>query len=694
MSTETGSLSPGRSPLDKHRFVVEGATFDEFDEREYGTDNNGADISLASTVDVDNTHPYLTRFADMYAHHDHDADLGGSGPTFVGVKPSSQFEEGERVIYSSSNGPSEAIVMKVVYDENRQPHYTIKLASGKEKQATSDRLDQSAAKGAMDEHGNVPTRCVSFKSNPTILFQFLYDGKWKDALRRLRSHPEEASIWVARYKKKGSVTATERGVRWQLLPLHLFIALAGRSNYSDSTQDAPHDEKDEIDALHEKAEESKVPPLELLAALLSAYPQATHCTDDKNMIPLHSAIRGNSSLAIIEKLVNSNPSSVYRKDLRGRNAFVLVEKVFGKRVNREQVGNEDKEKEMKCVNLVNLLSAAARRIASPEKAQPKGKEMIIQQKRDKVVRNQMQQLQNENLALRRDNAELRHRAEINDRLLRQLVEKLQMYEEQRSVEIENYNEIFGSKDELSERREGILLSISEEEDGDGDGMSKKEPEQSHEKRAVGGDGAYHKRLERYLYSTPTRTKGEGQVVSPASVTEVTEPETPCTPTVDSNIDENGTMPGAAEYIGEVVMEVSDGKRDGSDYSSDTTSEVEEVIKAKPERKDIFRPLQSDSKNDANTEITGQKTSELDTLKTGIISADADGAKKASKEDTIQSDPEIAAEATGVGTSVAKVPESMDNSNRKLDDNTADYKVTIPAITRVLSTEEQDQLEVE
>ena len=432
--------SPDRSPLDQHRIVVADATFDELEDK-----LNVYHEQRTDDVDVDNTHPYLMKYAEIYADENNNTDASSAartGPTFVDVKPPSQFKEGEKVMYKGSKDlpSSEAVVTKIMYDEKRHPHYTIKMTPSKE--------EEQMTNGATDEKGEAPTNCVDFKTDPTLLFQFLYQSKWQLAEKCLEKNPEEAKVWVARYSKKSSTTAgastdEEGDIRWQLLPLHLFVALADKDT-QNKVEGTNKVQEDEI-------EESKTPPLGLLVALLKAYPQSTQCTDDQGLIPLQSAIRGNSSLEIIDILLAVDPTSVYRKDVRGRNAFVLAEKVYG--THKKQVGMEDENRQKKYAQLMQLLSAAATRVSSPRKSQPMNKTQ------------RLLKLQNENLALRRENAMLHHRAEINARLLQQLVEKLQMYEDQRKADIENYDQIFGSKDELDERREEILVSISED-DGD------------------------------------------------------------------------------------------------------------------------------------------------------------------------------------------------------------------------------------
>ncbi|KAL3777387.1 hypothetical protein ACHAW5_004216 [Stephanodiscus triporus] len=495
-----GCTSPGRSSLDQHQYLVAKATFDDIDQHRSlvaaattdEIEQSCEDLSVASTVDVDNTHPYLLRYADMYAHGGGDDSSVGT-PTFVCVKPSPQskeahqFKEGQKVLYTGSSGPKEAIIMKILYDTEHRPYYEIKLVETDKEEATeSDKLDQKTTQGAADENGDPLDKCVNFKTNSTPLFQYLYQGKWNDAEQRLANNPEEATIWVARYAKSNTGSYDGENVRWKLLPLHLMIA---KASVREATSEALHTHYDDEDAIQEEQ------TLKIITDLLLAYPQATQCRDDQNMIPLQQCIRCNGSLSIIDRLLEADPSSVFIKDARGRNAFILAEKVYGKLIHEQPVGSEDTAKLVKYIGLMALLRGAAIRVASTTASEPMMKALRLHVEQDELLQN----LRIENLTLRRENAELHRRDDMNIRLLQQLIEKLQIYEEERSVE--NYKEIFGTKDDLVARREEILHSIScddSEEMVDGS-------EQTKEKN-VGG-GAYHKRRERYLLSTPTGNKG-------------------------------------------------------------------------------------------------------------------------------------------------------------------------------------------
>lgn len=701
--------------LDDHRLVVASATYDEMDRRRDELDVSRESVATEQTEPADNTHPYLMKYADRYAHDDADATADSAGPTFVGVRPPAEFAVGQKVTYTfkGNAGTSEAVVVKVVYDDERHPHYIIRLASGKEKQTRKEQLDAAATAGATDENGEAigPTNCVDFKVNATPLFKALYAGKWDEARERLQSHPEDARVWVARYANSDKME-----IRWQLLPLHLLVALGG------------HAEEEDL------ADDDNTPPLHLLAALLEAHPQATQCTDDQSMIPLHSAIRGNASLAVIANLLDANPASVYKKDSRGRNAFVLAEKVYGK-----QGGNEDEEREGRHAKLTELLSEAARRVSSPAASPARSPPYSDKEKEgglEGMEAKKLHRLQNENLALRRENAELRHRAEIHERMLLQLVDKLQEYEEMRSVDIENYNEIFGSAGELAGRREGILTSISEDEEE----KEAEEETQVAEEKPVGGSGAYQKRLERHTHTTPTGKVGVN-IISPISTMSTDSAElgsamapSVLLPKLDSCAEDDAKNNPCVEENVEVVLEGD------VDEAKEGVAEGEESDDANARGQDIFRSRNEETEGDApdETQAPNQKSDveqESDSAKKGLPEApptafDREVAEKAAKlqrsaesapaeaqvtvadavgkaalpeSPVASSDPEVAEESDSPKSMVAEVVEvfeTMASKNNGPQQKEADAinvgKDDSPSrkVLPVLSYEEEEQLQVE
>ncbi|KAL7468383.1 hypothetical protein ACHAXS_008605 [Conticribra weissflogii] len=424
-----------------------------------------------------------------------------------------------------------------------------------ESQTSTNSLD--AVISPQEDETNLE-ECVNFHINPTPLFKYLYFEKWPLAQARMDCHPEDARVWVVRYFKRAenvgsdaSRKSKDKAIRWKLLPLHLFIALAGSSDYQPIRVPSIEGKEDVRDEL---ISDENAPPIQLLTSLLSTYPEATTCPDDRGMIPLHSAIRGNSSLIIIEKLLEANPTCIYCKDNKGRDAFAVTRKVFEKRRNRQQgVGpGESIAWDLLYSKVYKLLTDAADCInnASTDLC-------------EKVTHNpnhgkQMRRLQNDILALRRENALLRHRAMNTDQMMREMQERIHLLEQQLSSEIKNYNELFGNEEDINVRRDMLFLSISQESEEDiptptevsGSMARNDDDDDMHEsntnaqevpdtieeiagfattnekKHGPSGGGYYTKRLRRY-HSLRNSSSTDGDFASPNStMTTETEATTP------------------------------------------------------------------------------------------------------------------------------------------------------------------------
>ena len=179
ISPERTMISPERNSLLEYRIVVASATLDELEQHEQrrscrelnvdvdsnastadpddleepAMDDIASSVSVASTVDIDNRHPYLMKNAELYAEENLLDTIkepsAAAGPKFVGVNPSSAIH---------------------------------KLLPN--------------TKGATDEHGEAPKNCVNFNTSCTKLFHALYHYKWQDAQQYLADNPEDATVWV------------------------------------------------------------------------------------------------------------------------------------------------------------------------------------------------------------------------------------------------------------------------------------------------------------------------------------------------------------------------------------------------------------------------------------------------------------------------------------------------------------------
>lgn len=600
IDTDLAEVSGMFDSIRDHRVIVAAATLDELD-RKPSDEVEMADVSVsvADTEHADNTHPYLMRYADIYAHSQEFSDRvevnNNRSTKFIKIKSTDrgEFKRGEIVMYhdKETNTSYEATVVDVHYDEKRQPHYDLMFKGGNNE--NNDEVKEDTVRLSVKDDSikqqpktlevvsetsslnetNAAVKCVNFDINPTPLFVAMYNGDWEAAQKRLDSHPEEASVWVARYNTKPD---DKKVFRWRLLPLHLCVALGGSDDDNEiahneaPASDVPDDEKDEMD--HQKEDEKHPPPRTLLAALLKAYPQATQCTDDQDLIPLHSAIRGNASLVVIEDLLEADPASINCKDARGRNAYILAKKVFGK------CSGENKAGETKYARLKVMLQLAG--------THPDAKLKEEQQQYE----TRLNELENENLLLRRDNALFRARCERNEDLLEKLVQKLQEYQQKLDgnspkgieshdeVEVEILASSFQEKKELSpmdsipppppslppiedsdvsenwkvafdakscknyyfNKKTRLVtwvkpkcLEENKEKPVDSEGIGEEDKEvddeeKETENKVLGGRGAYAKRIERHIQTTTmSYEKSEDVLTTPMSAkTGATEASTP------------------------------------------------------------------------------------------------------------------------------------------------------------------------
>ena len=306
-------------------------------------------MSIASTIDVDNTSCYLKKFADQFAQEVKTQDVGEQHPMFVRIN---KFKFGQVVLYTGNGSYDQARIADVYYESNSLPRYTIELSDGFiEVHVSEDQLERWDKTKVLERNDSlksctkslpppIPTlddspsrmtsKVVNFNSKSNELFSLLYSGKFNEAKNRLRTHPDETSQWVIRYGKNtkhegldGTNHASHNAIRWKLLPLHLFILLAGSHDYTNRFDG-------------NQMREKLIPQIDLLTALLSAYPHATECIDDKHIIPLHSSIRGQSSPCIIKALIEVNPGSVLLKDTKGRDSFALLDQVVKKQMKHER----------------------------------------------------------------------------------------------------------------------------------------------------------------------------------------------------------------------------------------------------------------------------------------------------------------------------------------------------------------------
>ncbi|CAB9529485.1 expressed unknown protein [Seminavis robusta] len=123
----------------------------------------------------------------------------------------------------------------------------------------------------------------------TILTDLIGKKHYLEAIRRLQTHPSEASEWVQ---------LTENDMPYERLPLHL--ACASLATASEL--------------------QSRFQLEQLILKLVLTYPDGCSLVDYDNRLPLHECVWNNATPETISMLLMGDPTSMYQRDPCGRNA--------------------------------------------------------------------------------------------------------------------------------------------------------------------------------------------------------------------------------------------------------------------------------------------------------------------------------------------------------------------------------------
>lgn len=129
---------------------------------------------------------------------------------------------------------------------------------------------------------------TDYDLGPTQLYTFIENKHWESAIERSRTTPSEVHTWISRREPDNP-----NKIRWRLLPLHATCVFRA--------------------------------PLNLIEALLAAYPPGPSLMDDQGMLPIHLACRNGASRGVVMTLLNAYPHSINVKDKKGRTPLNLVE---------------------------------------------------------------------------------------------------------------------------------------------------------------------------------------------------------------------------------------------------------------------------------------------------------------------------------------------------------------------------------
>lgn len=130
---------------------------------------------------------------------------------------------------------------------------------------------------------------VEAYKNPTELFQWINFGRWNKAIKRLKSNPSEACVWIY------SENESNGKKKWKYLPIHMVCLQAN-------------------------------PPLSIVEALLEAYPRGARCRDlDGNLALHYLCLEACTDKQVLEVVINAYEESLLEKDKHGRTAYQIME---------------------------------------------------------------------------------------------------------------------------------------------------------------------------------------------------------------------------------------------------------------------------------------------------------------------------------------------------------------------------------
>jgi hypothetical protein len=121
---------------------------------------------------------------------------------------------------------------------------------------------------------------VDYDKNITDLYKAISESKWEAAIAAVKKNPEEVKTWVVRKHDENP----EKNM-WRFLPIHSACA--------------------------------RQPPVNVITALIAAYPEGARRVDDQGMYALHYAAGNQASRGVMRSLLMAFPDAAKLKDPRG-----------------------------------------------------------------------------------------------------------------------------------------------------------------------------------------------------------------------------------------------------------------------------------------------------------------------------------------------------------------------------------------
>jgi len=311
---------------------------------------NAGDISVITSPMFTKTTASSQRRLNPVPQTNLDPDMNASAPTLAKVISMMNHKLSDNVTPGESKKNEEnalgTIEQSGVKGDRDQ---TVEKPKRRSASATSTRSSRSSRSRSAarsqsktcNRKGSVRVREFDYDTHPTKLIKMVEKKKWEEVIQRCADNPREVSSWMCRSQEVDGVDGKKKKeVRWRILPLHSAIA-----------QHAP---------------------LEVIKALVAAYPDSVKKGDDKRMLPLHMAFRSGASLETAAFLYDANTDATSIKDSKGHtplhvlkayrrkyemekdndkvsstiidnNRKDLIKTYLGNRVNRKRTGSKKKK---------------------------------------------------------------------------------------------------------------------------------------------------------------------------------------------------------------------------------------------------------------------------------------------------------------------------------------------------------------
>ncbi len=172
--------------------------------------------------------------------------------------------------------------------------------------------------GRLDTNMNNMSSCndnISLSREKTLLYSYVKAKDWDNVHEQVNQHPDEASCWVADKDYDNSAPA---------LPIHLACSYSAPVDIIHALMDAYPDGlksrgKHGFNPLHIACKKSLNE--KIILEIIQICPEAVSQKDEYGRLPLHLACQNSLPFAVIRALIESYPNSCTVKDYNGHTAI-------------------------------------------------------------------------------------------------------------------------------------------------------------------------------------------------------------------------------------------------------------------------------------------------------------------------------------------------------------------------------------